>query len=67
MSQLDVSISFSHLCGLIFCFYIFIHYMSILLIQFWYNKKLRSLNDQELLEELSKLDKTIILKKILKL
>lgn len=67
MSQLDVSISFSHLCGLIFCFYIFIHYMSILLIQFWYNKKLRSLNDQELSEELNKLDKTIILKKILKL
>lgn len=67
MSQLDVSISFSHLCGLIFCFYIFIHYMSILLIQFWYNKKLRSLNDQELSKELSKLDKTVILKKILKL
>nr|ALO20646.1 ATP synthase F0 subunit 8 [Ptychogena lactea] len=67
MSQLDVSISFSHLCGLILCFYIFTHYITILLIQFWYNKKLRSLGEEELMEQLEKLDKTIILKRILKL
>lgn len=67
MSQLDVSISFSHLFGLILCFYIFIHYVAITLIQFWYNQKLRFLSDDELSNELNKLDKTVILKKILQL
>ena len=67
MSQLDTSIAFSHLCGLVLCFYIFVHYITIILIQFWYNQKLRSLDDEELSKELEELDKTIILKKILKL
>nr|ALO20633.1 ATP synthase F0 subunit 8 [Melicertum octocostatum] len=67
MSQLDVSISFSHLCGLIICFYVFIHYVTIILIQFWYNQKLRSLSEEELMIQLEKLDNTVVLKRILKL
>nr|YP_010890149.1 ATP synthase F0 subunit 8 [Stephanomia amphytridis]WJJ70197.1 ATP synthase F0 subunit 8 [Stephanomia amphytridis] len=41
MSQLDMSISFYHITGLIFCFYIFIHLVSIILIKHNYNKKVR--------------------------
>nr|ALO20672.1 ATP synthase F0 subunit 8 [Catablema vesicarium] len=67
MSQLDVSISFSHLLGLIFCFYIFLHYVTILLVQFWYNQKLRSLDHEELSIQLEKLDNTVLIKRILKL
>lgn len=67
MSQLDISISFSHLFGLLLCFYVFIHYISVNLIQYWYNSKLRSLNYEELSIELEELDNTIIIKRILKL
>nr|CUS58602.1 TPA: ATP synthase F0 subunit 8 [Podocoryna carnea] len=67
MSQLDISISFSHLIGLVICFYIFIHYVSVLLIRFWYNQKLRSLDYEDLSVELKKLDDTIFIKRILKL
>ena len=67
MSQLDISISFSHLCGLIFCFYVFLHYITVVLIKFWYNQKLRSLNHEELSIQLNKIDNTIFIKRILKL
>nr|YP_004940448.1 ATP synthase F0 subunit 8 [Clava multicornis]AER54457.1 ATP synthase F0 subunit 8 [Clava multicornis] len=67
MSQLDISISFSHLIGLVICFYIFLHYVSILLVRFWYNQKLRSLDYEELNIELNKLDNSIFIKRILKL
>ena len=67
MSQLDISISFSHLFGLLFCFYLFIHYISINLIQYWYNNKLRSLSHEDLSLELKELDNTVIIKRILKL
>nr|ALO20685.1 ATP synthase F0 subunit 8 [Leuckartiara octona] len=67
MSQLDVSISFSHLFGLLFCFYIFLHYITIVLVQFWYNKKLRSLDHEELSIQLEKIDNTFFVKRILKL
>ena len=67
MSQLDLSISFSHLFGLIVCFYIFLHYTTILVIQYWYNNKLRFLEEAEMKKEVGQVEKSIILKKILKL
>lgn len=67
MSQLDVSISFSHLIVFLVCFYIFLHYITISLIKYWYNQKLRSLEYEELSKELKRLDNTIFIKKILKL
>jgi len=67
MSQLDISISFSHLIGLLLCFYVFIHYIMVLVIQYWYNEKLRNLNQDELVQELSKIDNSILIKRILKL
>nr|YP_010890015.1 ATP synthase F0 subunit 8 [Erenna sirena]WJJ70002.1 ATP synthase F0 subunit 8 [Erenna sirena] len=44
MSQLDMSISFYHIIGLILCFYIFIHLISTILIKNWYNNKIRLSN-----------------------
>lgn len=67
MSQLDVTISFSQLIGLIFFLYIFFYYVVILVIQYWYNDKLRNLSSQDLNKEFKKLDNTIILKRILKI
>nr|YP_009905961.1 ATP synthase F0 subunit 8 [Spirocodon saltatrix]QLH56854.1 ATP synthase F0 subunit 8 [Spirocodon saltatrix] len=67
MSQLDISISFSQIIGLLFCFYIFIHYIVVLTIQFWYNKKLRSLGFEDFNLECEKLDNSILIKRILKL
>lgn len=67
MSQLDVSITFSHLVIFLICFYIFLHFITISLIKYWYNQKLRSLEYEELTKELSKLDNTIFIKRILKL
>ena len=67
MSQLDISISFSHLIGFLLCFYIFIHYVMIIVIQYWYNEKLRNLSQDELAKELTKIDNSILIKRILKL
>lgn len=67
MSQLDISISFSHLIGFLFCFYIFIHYVIVIVIQYWYNEKLRNLSQDELVQELAKIDNSIVIKRILKL
>nr|YP_010890002.1 ATP synthase F0 subunit 8 [Stephalia dilata]WJJ69989.1 ATP synthase F0 subunit 8 [Stephalia dilata] len=44
MSQLDMSISFYHIIDLILCFYIFIHLISIILVKYSYNKKVRLSN-----------------------
>lgn len=67
MSQLDLSISFSHLLGLMICFYVFLHYTTVLIIQYWYNDKLRSLEEDEMKKEVKEIEKSIVLKKILKL
>ena len=67
MSQLDLSISFSHLLGLIVCFYVFLHYTTILIIQYWYNNKLRLFEEDEMKKEIEEIEKSLILKKILKL
>nr|UAV89293.1 ATP synthase F0 subunit 8 [Cladonema multiramosum] len=43
MSQLDISISFSQLIGLLFCFYFFIFYIINILITYFYNRRIREL------------------------
>ena len=43
MSQLDISIFYSHLFGLLLTFYIFSHFVVLILITYYYNSKLRNL------------------------
>jgi hypothetical protein len=67
MSQLDFSITFPHFFGFLFCFYIFTHYLVVVLVRFWYNQKLRDLTEDELAEELKRVDNSVFIKRILKL
>nr|ALO20620.1 ATP synthase F0 subunit 8 [Rathkea octopunctata] len=67
MSQLDFSITFTHFFGFLFCFYIFTHYLVVVLVRFWYNQKLRDLTGDELTEELKRVDNSVFIKRILKL
>lgn len=67
MSQLDVSISFSQLIGLLLVFYIFMYFLIGINIRYVYNKKLRLLSDENFVNESLKSDKSLILKKILKI
>lgn len=46
MSQLDVSIFYSHLLGLLLMLYIFAHFSVIILSTYYYNCKLRDVEDQ---------------------
>ena len=41
MSQLDISIFYSHLFGLLLVFYIFSHFVVLVLVNFYYNTKIR--------------------------
>lgn len=43
MSQLDISIFYSHLFGLLLTFYIFSHFVVLILTTYYYNSKLRNL------------------------
>ena len=47
MSQLDISIFYSHLFGLLLTFYIFSHFVVMILINFYYNMKLRALEIED--------------------
>lgn len=67
MSQLDISISFSQIVGLLFCFYVFTYYIILLITQYWYNNKLRFISEDDLKENLEKIDNNLIIKRILKL
>nr|YP_010889976.1 ATP synthase F0 subunit 8 [Rhizophysa eysenhardtii]WJJ69937.1 ATP synthase F0 subunit 8 [Rhizophysa eysenhardtii] len=65
MSQLDITIFFYNMTGLIICFFITIHLVSFILSKFWYNKKLRNINiNQDLTSKDS--DNLIYIKRILK-
>lgn len=44
MSQLDVSIFYSHLFTLIITFYVFSHFVVVILTNFYYNTKVRDLD-----------------------
>lgn len=62
MSQLDTSIFYSHLLGLLLTLYIFAHFAIIILSTYYYNYKLRNLEDQETLlnfEGVNKVDTLI--------
>lgn len=45
MSQLDISIFYSHLLTLLLCLYIFSHFSVIILSTYYYNDKLRNLEE----------------------
>lgn len=46
MSQLDISIFYSHLFGLLLTFYIFSHFIVLILTNYYYNDKLRNLESE---------------------
>nr|YP_010889989.1 ATP synthase F0 subunit 8 [Bargmannia elongata]WJJ69976.1 ATP synthase F0 subunit 8 [Bargmannia elongata] len=66
MSQLDMSISFYHIIGLLFCFYIFIHLTLNILVKYWYNKKIRD-NDVFLSDFFKSDENLVFLKRIFKI
>lgn len=67
MSQLDITISFSQLIGLLIVFYFFIYYIISIVLQYWYNKYLRINEINEVKESLYKEESSVeILKRILK-
>lgn len=65
MSQLDISIFYSHLFGLLLTFYIFSHFIVIILINFYYNMKLRGLEIEEGIIEKVSSNNTEIITRIL--
>lgn len=65
MSQLDISIFYSHLFGLLLTFYIFSHFVVIILKNYYYNNKLRNYSDDVLELESSEVNKLNTLIKIL--
>ncbi len=65
MSQLDISIFYSHLLGLLLILYIFAHFAVIILSTYYYNIKLRNLEDQSEIQFSSEVNKVETLIKIL--
>ena len=65
MSQLDISIFYSHLFGLLLIIYIFSHFVVIILSNYYYNIKLRNYKDDNLSVESSQINKVNTLLKIL--
>jgi len=66
MSQLDITIFFYNMIGLVICFYITVHLASFIIIKFVYNKKARNINfNQELISKDS--DNLSFIKRILKI
>ena len=66
ISQLDLSIYFYQITGLIICFYIFIYLTSTILIKYWYNKKIR-VNSIDYIDYEKIIENIIFIKKILKI
>lgn len=65
MSQLDISIFYSHLFGLLLVIYVFSHFVVIILSNYYYNIKLRNYKDDNLSVESSQINKVDTLLKIL--
>nr|YP_010889963.1 ATP synthase F0 subunit 8 [Rhizophysa filiformis]WJJ69924.1 ATP synthase F0 subunit 8 [Rhizophysa filiformis] len=66
MSQLDITIFFYNMIGLVICFYVTVHLASFIIIKFVYNKKARNINfNQELISKDS--DNLNFIKRILKI
>ena len=45
MSQLDISIFYSHLLGLLLILYVFAHFAVVIISTYYYNTKVRNLED----------------------
>ena len=67
MSQLDLSIVFSHFSGFLICLYGFMCYFIIILIRFWCNDGLRELISNQPVQELEKIDNSTVIKRIFNL
>jgi len=65
MSQLDISIFYSHLFGLLLMIYIFAHFVVIILTNYYYNNKLRNYNDDITSINFEQINKVDTLVKIL--
>lgn len=65
MSQLDISIFYSHLFGLLLTIYIFAHFVVIILTTYYYNNKLRNYSDDSKQVDSSEVNKLNTLIKIL--
>ena len=65
MSQLDISIFYSHLFGLLLTFYIFSHFVVLVLTTYYYNDKLRNLESESKLIEVENVNNVNTLMKIL--
>ena len=65
MSQLDISIFYSHLFGLLLTFYIFSHLIILVLITYYYNDKLRNLESEFEMIEIENINNVNTLIKIL--
>nr|ALO20698.1 ATP synthase F0 subunit 8 [Tiaropsis multicirrata] len=65
MSQLDISIFYSHLFGLLLTFYIFAHFVVIVLTNYYYNNKSRNISEEVKELESSDVNKLNTLMKIL--
>lgn len=65
MSQLDISIFYSHLLSLLLTLYIFAHFAVIILSTYLYNLRLRNLEEQDEQLSSSEINKVNTLIKIL--
>jgi len=65
MSQLDVSIFYSHLFTLILTFYMFSHLVVAILINFYYNMKVRGLEAEDSISQNFENNSKKIINKIL--
>ena len=65
MSQLDISIFYSHLFCLLLCLYVFFHIAIMIVINYYYNNKVRELENDSLFLDQENSSNTNILIKIL--
>nr|WOE90976.1 ATP synthase F0 subunit 8 [Aequorea sp. MKL-2023] len=65
MSQLDISIFYNHLLGLLITLYVFAHFAVVMISTYYYNCKLRNLEESSESLLTSKVNKVDTLLKIL--
>lgn len=65
MSQLDISIFYSHLFALLLTFYIFSHFIVLILTTHYHNEKLRNLESESESIKVENVNNVITLMKIL--
>ena len=65
MSQLDISIFYSHLLGLLLVLYVFSHFAIIIISNYFYNLKVREIDTEEQAHSSQEYSKINLLNKIL--